>query len=194
MILSKGLTRLGGVVALAALLLGLGLASVPSAHAQAPMTLYGPAESAESVIGVLVDGAECKTAAVEATSDSATGYLWQATIGDDECEVSAGSEVSFTVDGNAATETVSWSPGGTPDDVFIGITLTVADMGEGEMGGGETGGEMGNGDMKPQPEPPDTGNAGLAATSSSSHTLALGLGVLAVAMLAGGRSVTGRSR
>ena len=44
------------------------------------------------------------------------------------------------------------------------------------------------------PEPPDTGNAGLAGTSSSSPWLALGLGALAVAMLAGARSVTGRVR
>ena len=82
MILRKGVTRLGGVFALAALMLSLGLASVTSALAQAPMTLYGPAASADSAIVVSVDGVECTTAAVSETSDSATGYLWSTTIGD----------------------------------------------------------------------------------------------------------------
>ena len=43
-------------------------------------------------------------------------------------------------------------------------------------------------------EPPDTGSAGVAAAPFSSHALTLGLGALAVAMLAGARSATGRSR
>ena len=93
MILSKGLTRLGGVVAIAALMLGLGLASVPTAHAQnVAMTLYGPAESADSQIVVFVDGAECTTASV---SESGDGFLWLASVGgDDGCEASPGSEIS----------------------------------------------------------------------------------------------------
>ena len=204
MILSKGLTRLGGVVAIAALMLGLGLASVPTAHAQSvQMTLYGPAESADSQIVVFVDGAECTTATVSASGD---GFLWLAYVGGEGgCEASAGSEISFTVDGNAANETVSFEPGGSPADAANGITLTVDDMGDGDMGGddgddGDMGGDdgddgdMGGDDGDMGVEPPDTGNAGLAATSSASHALALGLGALAVAMLAGARSVTGRSR
>ena len=195
MILSKGLTRLGGVVALAALMLGLGLASAPAAHAQnVAMTLYGPAESADSEIVISVDGVECTTASVQANGD---GYLWLATVGgDDGCEASDGSEVSFTVNGYAANETVSWESAGAPEDVANGITLTVDDMGGG-MGDGDKddgmGGDMGD-DKGDDVMAPDTGNAGLAATSSSSHALALGLGALAVAMLAGARSVTGRSR
>ena len=195
MILSKGLTRLGGVVALAALMLSLGLASVPAAHAQnVAMTLYGPADSADSEIVVFVDGVECATASVQASGD---GFLWLATVGgDDGCEASDGSEVSFTVDGQAANETVSWESAGAPEDVANGITLTVAEMDGGEEGMGEGEGEegMGEGEETMTPQPPDTGNAGLAGTSSSSHALALGLGALAVAMLAGARSVTGRSR
>ena len=190
MILSKGLTRLGGVVALAALMLGLGLASVPAAHAQnVAMTLYGPADSADSQIVVFVDGVECTTASVQASGD---GFLWLATVGgDDGCEASDGSEVSFTVDGQAANETVSWESAGAPEDVANGITLTVADMGDGDMGDGDMGDDKDDGMSV---EAPDTGNAGLAGTSSSSTSLALGLGALAVAMLAGARSVTGRSR
>ena len=207
MILSKGLTRLGGVVAIAALMLGLGLASVPTAHAQnVAMTLYGPAESADTQVVVSVDGAECTTASV---SESGDGFLWLATVGgDDGCEASPGSEITFTVDGNAANETVSFEAGGAPEDVANGITLTVS-MDDGDMGDGDgdmddgdmDDGDMDDGDMDDGDmddgmtvEPPDTGNAGFAATSSSSHALALGLGALAVAMLAGARSVTGRSR
>ncbi|MYH49823.1 MAG: hypothetical protein F4151_09935 [Gammaproteobacteria bacterium] len=194
MILSKGLTRLGGVVAIAALMLGLGLASVPAAHAQnVQMTLYGPAESADSQIVVFVDGAECTTASVSASGD---GFLWLAYVGGEGgCEASAGSEISFTVDGAAANETVSFESGGSPADAANGITLTVADMGDGDMGDGD--GDMGDGDGDMgdgEVMAPDTGNAGFAATSSAGHALALGLGALAVAMLAGARSVTGRSR
>ena len=144
---------------------------------------------------------------------SGDGFLWLATVGgDDGCEASAGSEITFTVDGNAANETVSFEAGGAPEDVANGITLTVpapeppadddGDMDDGDMDDGDMDdGDMDDGDMDDGDmddgmtvEPPDTGNAGFAATSSSSHALALGLGALAVAMLAGARSVTGRSR
>ena len=178
MILSKGLTRLGGVVALAALLLGLGLASAPSAHAQAPVVLYGEAAAADTAVAVWVDGAECKAAAVGAEATSSTGYLWYVQINDGECEASAGSEIGFSVDGNAANETVVFSAGLAQE-----VALTY-DMGDDDM----------DGDDGMTVAPPDTGSAGVAAASSSSHALALGLGVLAVAMLAGARSVTGRSR
>ena len=179
MILSKGLTRLGGVVALAALLLAAGLASAPSAHAQAPTILWGPAAAADSVIVASVDGVGCKTAEVDAAT-----LVWAVQIDDGECGAASGSEITFTVDGNAANETVAWSAGGASE-----VTLTY-DMGD--MGGD------GDDTMTPEPpkppKPPDTGNAGLAGTSSSSPWLALGLGALAVAMLAGARSVTGRVR
>ncbi len=173
MILSKGLTRLGGVVALAALLLSAGLASAPSAHAQAPTLLWGPAPAADSVIVASVDGVVCETAAVDAATS-----VWFVQIDDGECGAAAGSEITFTVDGNAANETVAWSPGLASE-----VTLTY-DMGS----MGETPTET------MTPKPPETGNAGLAGTSSSSPWLALGLGALAVAMLAGARSVTGRVR
>ena len=183
MILSKGLTRLGGVVALAALLLSAGLASAPSAHAQAPAILWGPAPAADSVIVVSVDGLVCETAAVDAAT-----LVWAVQIDDGECDAASGSEITFTVDDNAANETVAWSPGLASE-----VTLTY-DMGS----MGETPTETPTETMTPvdtmTPEPPDTGNAGLVGTSSSSPWLALGLGALAVAMLAGARSVTGRVR
>ena len=190
MILSKGLARLGGVIAVAALLLSAGLVSMPSAHAQAaPEIMYGPAASADSVIMASVDGVECKAATNDATDAYESGFGWLLQLDPDECGASLGSEVSFTVDGEAADQTATWSGGVTE------LTLTVTPM--------ETPVET----MTPveTPETPvetmtpeivvsPTGNAGLAATSSSSPWLALSLGALAVAMLAGARSVTGRSR
>ena len=195
MILSKGLTRLGGVVALAALLLGAGLASAPAAHAQAPSILWGPAPAADSVIVASVDGVVCETAAVDAAT-----LVWAVQIDDGECGAASGSEITFTVDGNAANEMVAWSAGGASE---VTLTSDMGDMGgdgDGDMDGDGDGDMDGDGDdtMTPEPpeppKPPDTGNAGLAGTSSSSPWLALGLGALAVAMLAGARSVTGRVR
>ena len=199
MILSKGLTRLGGVVALAALLLAAGLASAPSAHAQAPVPvlpvptwLWGPAAAADSVIVASVDGVGCKTAEVDAAT-----LVWAVQIDDGECGAASGSEITFTVGGVAANETVAWSAGGASE---VTLTYDMGDMGgdgDGDMDGDGDGDMDGDGDdtMTPEPpKPPDTGNAGLAGTSSSSPWLALGLGALAVAMLAGARSVTGRVR
>ena len=193
MILSKGLTRLGGVVAIAALLLGLGLASAPSAHAQAPVSLWGEAPAGDSAIAAWVNGTECKDATVEADASSSTGYFWAVQIDDGECEASAGSEITFSVDGNAADQSVTFSPG-----LATEVTLTVMDMGDGDdgMDDGDDGMDdgMDDGDDGMDIEVADVGNAGLASTTSAGHALALGLGVLAVAMLAGGRLVTGRSR
>ncbi len=129
MILSKGLTRLGGVVALAALLLAAGLASAPSAHAQAPVPvlpvptmLWGPAAAADSVIVASVDGVVCKTAEVDAAT-----LVWAVRIDDGECGVASGSEITFTVNDHTANETVAWSVGGASE-----VTLTY------DMGGTET--------------------------------------------------------
>ncbi len=179
MILSKGLTRLGGVVAVAALLLSAGFAfASTTAHAQAPMLLYGPAASGSLVVQVWVNGSFCETASVDAEASSSTGYLWFAQIDDGECGASSGAAIAFMVDGATATETMTWSPGGSPADTAVGITLTTSAAPT----------------TPTTPTPPDTGDAGLLAASSSSPWLALGLGALAVAMLAGARSATGRVR
>jgi hypothetical protein len=175
MIISKGLARLTGAVAVAALLLSSGFAFASTAHAQAPMLVYGPAPAADSAIVVLVDGAVCETATVGAEASSSTGYLWVAQIDDGECGASTGAVISFTLDGAATSETATWAAGGAPADTAVGITLAAAAPAA-------------------TPTPPATGDAGLLAASSSSPLLALGLGALAVAMLAGARSATGRVR
>jgi hypothetical protein len=177
--LSKGLTRLGSAVAAAALLLSAGFAfASTTAHAQAPMLLYGPAPAGNSVVQVWVDGSFCETASVGAEGSSSTGFLWVAQIDDGECGASSGAAIAFMLDGASTNESMTWSPGGAPPNTAVGITLTAAGG-----GGGTT-----------TPTPPDTGDAGLLAASSSSPWLALGLGIFAVAMLAGARSATGRVR
>ncbi len=192
MILSKGLTRLGGVVALAALLLSAGFAFASTAHAQAPMLVYGPAASG-AVIVVSVDGAVCETATVGAEAASSTGYLFVAQIDDGECGASSGSAITFTVDGAAANESASWSAGGAPADTAVGITLTTVDAAA-EAAAAEAAAAEAAAAEVAAPAPPDTGDAGLVAASSTSPWLAFGLGALAVAMLAGARSVTDRTR
>ncbi len=192
MILSKGLTRLGGVVALAALLLSAGFAFASTAHAQAPMLVYGPAASG-AVIVVSVDGAVCETATVGAEAASSTGYLFVAQIDDGECGASSGSAITFTVDGAAANESASWSAGGAPADTAVGITLTTVDAAA-EAAAAEAAAAEAAAAEVVAPAPPDTGDAGLVAASSTSPWLAFGLGALAVAMLAGARSVTDRTR
>ena len=197
MILSKGLTRLGGVVALAALLLSAGFAFASTAHAQAPMLVYGPAASG-AVIVVSVDGAVCETATVGAEAASSTGYLFVAQIDDGECGASSGSAITFTVDGAAANESASWSAGGAPADTAVGITLTTVDAAAeaaaAEAAAAEAAAAEAAAAEVAAPAPPDTGDAGLVAASSTSPWLAFGLGALAVAMLAGARSVTDRTR
>ncbi|MCY4456073.1 MAG: hypothetical protein OXC56_07155 [Chloroflexi bacterium] len=176
--LMKGPARLGLAAALFALLLGPMVFSAGSALAQnPPATFYGTAEAGDAVTASIGD-AECGSAT--ANDDG----FWQIVIAAEaDCNPISGSTVSFTLNGEAATETATWSPGGTPADVANGITLTVEVMPEPE----------------PEPEPVmvpadkgDTGNAGLVTQSGTSALAVLALGVLALAGVAGARTVTGR--
>jgi hypothetical protein len=179
MVLSKALARLGGAFAIAALLLSVGLAFGQSAHAQAPMLLYGPAATASTAVVVLVDGSVCETAAVAAESSSSTGFLWVAQIDDGECSASTGSAISFSLDGVAASETATWSAGGSPANTAVGITLTTGSAAAAPAA---------------SPTPPDTGSAAMATTSSTSSLLVLVLGAMAIVTLAGARTATGRQQ
>ena len=162
---------------LAAATLSLGSVTVASAQGPNAHVFYGTTTEAGDVVTASINGESCG----EATA-TADGWRLDCVDGQD------GDTVSFTLNGSAAEETATWSAGGGNE-----ISLTVSmEGGEEPMGGGEE--TMGGGEETMTPQPPDTGNAGFVATSSSSHGLALGLGALAVAMLAGTRSVTGRSR
>jgi hypothetical protein len=167
MTLSKGLVRLGAVLGLFAFVLGLSAAFAGTTQAQSPpATFYGTA-SADDVVDALIDDVSCGTA----TADSDGFWMMQITE-DAACEPSDGDTVSFTLNGAATNETETWKPGGAPADAAVGVTLTLA--------------------AAAAPGAPETGNAGLlAAEQGSSPWLALSLGVLALAMVAGARAATG---
>ena len=118
MLLGKDLARLGAVAAVTALL-SLGLASTAAAQRQAPVVIWGPAESADTAVVAFIDDAECETAAVAADGD---GYTWSVQIDPGECGASGGSVVSFTTDGQEANQTVTWASA-----LATRVELTVSD-------------------------------------------------------------------
>lgn len=170
MTLSKGMTRFGTVLAVAALLVSMSMALATAAQAQVPpASYYGGGATEGDEIGAWIDGVECGTATVDAAGE------WVIFVeADAPCAPTEGATVSFSVNGVVQAETETWTGGGLPTDVANGITFT----GPGE--GGVT--------------PPATGDAGLLGGSASTPWLALGLGVIALAVLAGSRAATNRSR
>ena len=181
MSLANGPARIMAVAALMALLIGPMLFSASSALAQgAPANYYGGGLAEGDVVTASVDGAECGSA----TADADGG--WAIAIGaDNDCGAVDGATVNFAVNGEAAEQYVSYAAGGTPDDIANGISLTVAEV-------------MPDPEPEPDPEPvmvptePDVGNAGLVTQSGTSALAVLALGVLALAGVAGARTVTGR--
>ena len=177
MIRTIGPARLGFAVALFALLLGPLAFGTQSAHAQGVTvaTYYGSGLNAGDTVGVTLDGAECAT--VDADADG----NWVVQVGpSDACALENGDTVGFTLNGDDAKQTETWSGGGGPSDA-AGVTLTVAEA------------MPSNGDAMPEtPAVPTTGNAGLVQSAGSSSLLALVLGSLAVAALAGARLATRR--
>ena len=172
MSLSKGVARVGLMSVLMAALLGLGLVQSSVAHAQNPPATYYGVATAGDEIGAWIDGVVCQTVTADANGE------WVISIESAGCDGAAvdGAAVAFSLNGEVADQTATWTPGGAPADLVNGIVLTVSG------GGGVT--------------PPDTGNAGFAATDagSSSLWLMLALGTLAAGALVGARTVTGRSR
>ncbi len=172
MTITKGLVRLGAVVGLFAFVLGLSATFADATHAQTspPATMYGTA-SAGDEIEAFIGGVSCGTATA-----GADGF-WMMRIAEDAaCSPTDGDEVSFTHNGDATNETETWASGGAPAIVATGVTLTLSEA--------------------PAPAAPETGNAGLLAAGQqgSSPWLALSLGVLALAMVAGARAATGWQR
>ena len=186
MIRTIGPARLGFAVALFALLLGPLAFGTQSAHAQAGPNVasyYGTGLSEGDTVGVTLDGAECASTMADADGN------WLVSVGaSDACALEDGSTVGFTLNGDAAEQTETWSGGGGPANPD-GITLTVAAMPD------DSDDAMpGDDDAMPDamPEEPDTGNAGLVQSAGSSSLLALVLGSLAVAGIAGARVATRR--
>lgn len=105
---------------------------------------------------------ECATATVDASG------FWSLRVGAD-CAV-AGDEISFTVNGYLANQTVVWRAGGAPPDVANGITLIVT------------------------PAVGVQGSAGLLDQSPGSALAVLVLSLLAVATTVTARATTARRR
>jgi hypothetical protein len=92
-------------------------------YAQAPMTVFGVASSATSVVKILVSDQDCKDAKILVEPSSATGYIFLAYIDEGECSAFEGSKLSFQVNGKLAKETILWRKGGAPNST-TGLVLT----------------------------------------------------------------------
>ena len=176
MIRTIGPARLGFAAALLALLLGPLALGFHTAHAQGPDTAsyYGTGLAEGDAVAASIGGTECASTTADAAGQ------WVVQVGQGDCSPEDGDTVDFSVNGDAAEQTASWSGGDLSE-----VTLTVAAMPEPEE-------EDDNGTMGAMPEEPDTGNAGLVGSAGSSSLLALALGILAVAGIAGARVATRR--
>lgn len=172
--------KLAGITAalvVATLLFG---AVTSTAHAQTSFFVaYGTGLSDGDTIEVFAEGVSCGTITADADG------TWVGQVGSDgadasDCAAVAGDELTFELNGEAANETETYSNGGTPADAANGISLTLA-------AGGDAGGQV---------APPDTGNAGIASSTSggSSLWLVLALGALFVTLVAGARTAVSRGR
>ena len=190
----KGPARLGFAAALLALLLGPLAFGTQSAHAQGPNVAqyWGTGLSDGDTVGAWIDGTQCSETTANAAGE------WALQVGPDgDCSPEDGDTVNFSLNGEVAEQTESWAGGGTPSDP-AGISLTVAEgmgegMGENGEGMGENGEGMGeNGEGMTAPQPGEPGQAGLVTGAAGSSLLALALGILAVAGIAGARLATRR--
>lgn len=141
-----------------------------TAHAQAvPFTAYGTGATAGAAIGIhTADLTLCGTA----TADADGNWTIQVTADLGGCAFADGDTIAYSVDGDVADETETWSVGGAPADVAAGTVLTVT-------GGGTT-----------PPVPGPTGNAGFGSNAGTSTIAALLLAGMATVMVAGGRAAT----
>ena len=171
MIRTIGPARLGFAAALLALLLGPLALGFHTAHAQGPDTAsyYGTGLNEGDTVAASIGGTECASTAANAAGE------WVVQVGQEgDCSPADGDTVDFSLNGDAAEQTASWSAGDLSE-----VTLTVAAMPEPDP-------------TPPAPDPPDTGNAGLVQSTAGSSLLALALGSLAVAGIAGARVATRR--
>jgi hypothetical protein len=166
--------KVGGLGAALAIALGLLVASVSAVSAQGPYTAYGIGQSDGDVIEASIGGVSCSS-----TTANADGEWVLRVDQSDACNPNEGDTINFSLNGDSAEETATWTAGGTPAtsgyDADIGIPLTAGTPSDG-------------GDA---PGPSDTGNAGIVTTSgAASSVLVLLLGVFAATMVAGARVAT----
>ena len=164
----------------------------PTPRALPGPRFFGYAEAGDEV-EASIDGTSCG-AAVTADADG----LWKLDVdGDAACQPADGDMVAFTLNGAATNETETWRAGGTSADQTNGTTLTLADamaMPGPAMPAPAMPAPAMPAPAMPAPAPADTGNAGLLAEQGTSPWMALGLGALVLAMLAGARVTIGRTR
>ena len=175
MIRTIGPARLGFAAALLALLLGPLALGFHSAHAQGPnvASYYGTGLSEGDAVAASIGGTECASTTANAAGE------WVLQVGPDgDCSPEADDTVNFSLNGDAAEQTATWSAGDLAE-----VSLTVAAMPSDDAMPGDDGA---------MPSEPDTGNAGLVQSAGGSSLLALALGILAVAGLAGARVATRR--
>ena len=182
----KGTARLGFAAALLALLLAPLAFGFHSASAQGvdAAQYYGSGLTAGDTVGASVDDVECGS--VDADADG--NWILQVAEGD-ACAPEDGDTVNFSLNGDKAEQSETWSKGGAPSDP-AGISLTVAAM----VVPVATETAMPVATEAPMTEPVivDTGNAGLATSETSAPLMALVLGFLAIAGVAGARVSTRR--
>ena len=148
--------------AIAALMLATVLAASASAQAANPMQVYGVTGNGDVVEGTVVE-AMIDGATVGNATATADGWVIDIQNG------ANGDTVTFTINGEAAAETVTYEGFGAAE-----VALTAGEATE-------------------APTPAETGNAGLMGSTGTSMALVLALGVFAAAMVAGGRTATRRS-
>jgi len=157
-----------GIAAVAALMLMSFVASSASAQAALPFKAFGSGLKA----GQTVEAFKGTTSVGKATVDA--GGNWQIDI--QPTSAANGDVISFKLDGANATQTVTFQSGQFQPPPGLALTLAPA---------GATGATP--------PAPAKTGNAGLVGSTGSSMALALVLGVVALAAVAGARTATRKS-
>jgi len=167
MTLLRKTLALSAVLAVAVALFG---SLTTTAHAQnPPFTAYGTGATEGDEIGIWAGSTQCATATADADGNWGPVQLGE-TVGD--CTFADGDTISFSLNGTVAEQTETWAAGGAPADVATGTVLSAA------AGGGDA------------PAPGDTGNAGLAQSTSTGAIAALLLAAFAVVVVAGGRAAT----
>ena len=167
MALIRKFALVGAAAAAALMLMGTVALSTASAQAALPYKAYGSGLTTVKTVEAFKGTTSVGTATVAAGN-------WSIDIQPGgAANVANGDKITFTIDGKAAAESVTFQGGQFPAPP--GLALTVA------AGGGTT------------PAPAPTGNAGLLGSTSTSMALVLVLGAIAATMVAGARTAT-RSR
>ena len=184
----KGPARIGFVAALLALLLSPLAFGGHSAIAQGPTQAiyYGGGLEGGSMVAASVDGVVC------AESEARADGQWSLEVHEEGCGGGAvdGATVTFQVNGQDAEQTATWA---AADAQVIALTIAPPPPPVETPEATPATPEATPGDGGMVPVPPDDGSAGLATESgSASMFLVLALGALAVAGVAGARTVTGR--